>query len=285
MQKTFPIFLIIAAAGCRDTEPPPTRFEDLGAEGKPLVPTAPVWTNPAIASGQADWYPFRDPTAEPVESVDDAGTSAERDQEAASGQVETEIRELVEEYNEVVRDGAVDEILEYFVAEQAAALKPVAEAVLASFDIIGKLGTELKTKLPGETERIDSATSYLLSTMTLEIKIDSVTVQSDTEATVTVGSGAMNESYRFIIIDDDWFMEVPGAETLGQLAPVLTLGVNTYREVLDGLQAGQIPPESALEQLETAATWARAAAQLREQPPSTEPEESANPDEPAETGD
>lgn len=274
--RIIPIILIVAVTGCRDTEPPPTHFEDMGTGGKPLLPTVSVWKEPGIAGGQADWRPFRDPTDEPDEEVD-TGEPAGRQSDSGASPVEVEIRELVDEFNQVVRDGAAEEILEYFVEEQTASLKPIVDAALSVTDLIGKIRAELSTKLPDESERIEDSSESLLGAMTLELHIQSVTVESDTAARVTVSQSATGDTFRFMIVDEDWFMQVPGEDTLTQLAPTLTLAVKTYTETLDALQTGRIAAEDVLNQLETAAAAIQAAAQVPEPTGSADAEETAVP--------
>ena len=274
--KILSIILIVTVTGCRDTEPPPTHFEDMGTAGKPLVPTSSVWKESAIAGGQADWRPFRDPADEPVETVD-AEEPSDRRSDSGISPVEAEIRELVDEFNQVVRDGAVEEILEYFIEEQTASLKPIVEAAFTATDLIGKIRVELTTKLPDESERIEDSAETLLGAMTFELHIQSVTVESDTAARATVNRSAAGDAYRFDIVDEDWFIQVLGEKTLAQLAPTLTLAVNTYTETLAALQSGRVAAAEVLHQLEAAAAVIQAAAQVPESTGSADAEETVAP--------
>ena len=85
------------AVGCRPAEPPDRYDRDLGTDGSLLLPTASVLTVAKIADGDSDWVDFRDPTAPPPTAAPARTTSG-------PAALETEIRELLEEYNRVATD-------------------------------------------------------------------------------------------------------------------------------------------------------------------------------------
>ena len=61
--KASAIGLIVPAlGGCRDSDPPPSFYRNLGSEDIPLLPVASVIHDVTLARGSADWVPFRELT-------------------------------------------------------------------------------------------------------------------------------------------------------------------------------------------------------------------------------
>ncbi len=278
MRRFIPLILLFTATGCRETEPPPTLFQDLGTDGSPLLPTFPVWKTAAIADGKADWHPFREPASEP-ELGDDGGSTPDGGLAGvANTEIEAEIRELIAEFNEVARTGATDDILEYFVAEQADALEPIVDATFATKDVLQQLRGELDAKLPTAADRSESAMNAILADMSLELKGETLDVKSDTEVNVSVNGGVISETYRFVIVDEEWYIEVPGAEALAELGPALDRGLQYYRAMLESVRSGARPAEERLKELESAVAGALA-------PAPAEIEDDASPDDAPPTDD
>ncbi|MCH7592545.1 MAG: hypothetical protein IH989_07195 [Planctomycetes bacterium] len=271
MRRFIPIVLLLAATGCRETEPPPTLFQDLGTDGSPLLPTFPVWKTAAIADGQADWHAFREPAGEPELGDDGGSTSGGEAPGIAKAEIEAEIREVIAEFNEVVRTGAADDILEYFVAEQADALEPIVETTFATQDVIQQLQGAFDAKLPDAADRSESATNAILAELSLELKGETLNVKSDTEVDVGVKGGVISQTYRFVIVDDEWYIEVPEAERFAELGPALDRGLQFYREMLESVRSGAGPAEERLKEMESAIAAAQAT-------PAAETEDGATPD-------
>lgn len=271
MQRFVLIILLLAATGCRETEPPPTHFKDLGTDGAPLLPTSPVWKTAAIAEGQADWHPFREPASEPEVDDDDGSTPGDGAPGVANTEIEAEIREVIAEFNEVVRTGATEEILEYFVAEQVDALEPIVDATFATREVLQQLRIELDTMLPDAAERSENATNAILADMSLELQNETLDVKSDTEVNVSVNGGVISQTYRFVIVDEEWYIEVPGAEALPELGPALDRGLQHYREMLESVRSDAGSAEERLKELESAVAAAQA-------PAPVEIEDEASPD-------
>ena len=197
------VALVVPAilVGCRETEPETPHNLDLGDGRMVLMPPASEWSSPAIAKGQSDWHPFRDPLAERSPS---AAGSDDADGGDANGELETEIREFVEEFNEVAMDGTVEDLLDYFVEAQHEKLKPILALTIKYRDVHAGLRAALESRLPGDHEQI----VQVLGTMAVGLigAIDAVEIKivSDTEVTVT---SAFAE-YRFTLIDEDWYLEI-----------------------------------------------------------------------------
>ncbi len=55
------IGLIVAAfGGCRDSNPPPAFYRNLGSDDVLLLPVASVTHDVSLVKGSADWVPFRE---------------------------------------------------------------------------------------------------------------------------------------------------------------------------------------------------------------------------------
>lgn len=249
--------VLVVGMGCRDTEPPPAHNRDLGSDGEPLMPTASVWHDPDIAKGRAEWHPFREPEAAPEPT--DGETTADA-APADEGGVETEIRELIDVYNELVAETKVDDVddlLDYYVEEQHNALRPWLEAAVSLPDKLERIREALEQKLPAEKERIAEAVSKLQDPSGRELNVESITVVSDREATAQLPAGSPISTYRFVVVDEEWFIEVLEIQKLAALRPMLDLAVATYDGWFQGLDSGQASPQQVLQQVEVAAAVAK----------------------------
>ncbi|GAG44417.1 unnamed protein product, partial [marine sediment metagenome] len=88
--------VVAGGAACRDAEPPPAYNQDLGSDGRLLLPTATTWVNPDVITGQAEWVQFREPELEPGP---ERGAASGDFTPARKSEIEGEIREVVDEYN------------------------------------------------------------------------------------------------------------------------------------------------------------------------------------------
>ncbi|UCC31628.1 MAG: hypothetical protein JSU86_04990 [Phycisphaerales bacterium] len=270
--------VVVVGMGCRDTEPPPAHNRDLGSDREPLMPTASVWHDPDIAKGQADWHPFREPEAAPEPTEGETTTGAAP---ADEGGVETEIRELIDEYNELVAETTVDDVddlLDYYMEEQHDALRPWLEAAVSLPVKLERIREALEEKLPAEKERIAEAVSKLQDPSGRELNVGSITVVSDQEATAQLPAGSPISTYRFVVVDEEWYIEVPEIQKLAALRPALGLAMATFDGWAQGLDSGQASPQQVLQQVEVAAAAAKPAQD------GTGAEEESTTDTAAETG-
>ena len=188
----------------------------------------------------------------------------------ADSAIEAEIAEVITEFNEVLTDGAIDEILEYFVADQAEALKPIVETAFATKDVIQQLRGELGTKLPDATDRIENAVNTILVDMSLELKGETLNVKSDTEVGVSVKGGVISQEYSFVIEDEEWYIRVAESQELAERGTALERGLHYYRDMLESVRSGAVPAEDRLKELESAVAAAQTTA-----PADTETESNA----------
>jgi hypothetical protein len=220
------------------------------------MPPASEWRTAAIAKGQADWPPFRDPTTQPPHS---AAESDDTEGEEATGELETEIRELIAEYNEVVADGTVEELLDYFVEAQHEKLSPILALTIQYRDAQNGLRAALESKLPGDQERIARALRKLAAGLGGGIEDVEIKVVGDSEVTAT----STIVEYRFALIDEDWFFELSQLDQYAAAqTPRLERAMASMSGWLSALESDQSKPDAVLEQIELAAE-----ARVETQPP------------------
>ena len=273
---------LLLLVSCRESDPPPAHYRDLGSDGTILLPAASAWCDPAVAKGQAEWFPYRKlDLSKPAE--EEAGGGAEGDDNA---EIAGEIKEFLADYNTAAAADDVDDWLGYFEEGQEEALRPLFET---SREVAGKLGEvrkQLEAKIPDAGERIAAACDLLSGDASLEISVQSLKVISDEEATAEGAGGSRRFPVRFVVAEDKWFIKVP---TSGESAFVTKAALDEtgatfdrWRQALGGDQAAV---ENVLQEVEAAA---KAAEAKRPELPSRSPtktDEKGDPEEGADTGD
>lgn len=254
------VFACVASLvpACRDIQPPPPHDRDLGDDGALLLPTASVWNDPGIANGRADWHPFREPSLDEgagSDSLGSAQTDADGSAAGSNRQVETQVRAMIDDYNDFVAEATVDDLLDYYIEEQHNTLKLLFEKANTLTESFAAIRKELETKLPDALDRIDAALGALEANAGPMISVDSLTVVSATEVT---GTAAIGPAFRFRLIDEDWYIELVGLGDFAELKPAIDAGMAKYNGLLVGLQTGQMSPQTVLQQVEAEAQGARA---------------------------
>ena len=269
--------IVLVGMACRNTEPPLPYNRDLGSDGTLLLPTGSATHDPSIAEGQADWPAFREPQfdQEPApKEEEDAPAPA-----SANRQIESEIRELISEYNDLIAEATVDDLLEYYVEEQHDKLRPLLETAGALEKKLGDLRGELETKLPDANDRIASAFDGLAAQLDTRLSAGSLAVVSDTEVTTQPAAGSRGTPLRFLIVDEDWYIEIPILDQLpGLTKPALDQALTAFDGFLQGLRSNLIPPETVLQQIETAASAGKAVGDATEPTPEAEGGTTARPE-------
>jgi hypothetical protein len=249
--------------GCRDTEPEPAHNRDLGGDGALLLPTASVWCEAAISKGKADWHPFSieqalQQQAASLRPGEEPAGASERHQ-----QIKDAIREMVDDYNDFAPEATVDELLEYYVEEQHDSLKQVFEAAQNFARTYATIRKELDARLPDARERVDAALAVLEAGATARLPVESITVLSDTEVAGKITGGSTQSAFataptcRFILLDDEWYIQLVALENFSENKPASDAELAMYKGLLQGLESGQMPAETVLEQVERAAQVAR----------------------------
>jgi len=246
---------MLLVIGCDDADPPQIHYEDLGTGGRVLLPTSSTWLDPAIADGKADWHPFRKPSERPSGPAVGTGDSA-----TAGGGVDAdqaaEIRALVDEYNGLIGEATVDELLEYYVESQHDAVRPLLEAGTRIADVLASLRETLETDLPDAAERVDAAMKALESKVPGTLSIGELSAESDSVIVAKVLGDPLVPTCRFRLSDDEWFLEIPNLEALAGIKPLVDAAVAGFTAMNEGLAAETLSAQAVLEQLEAAAAGA-----------------------------
>lgn len=258
------LLVTLGSTACREAEPPPLHNTDLGDGVLVLLPTAPVWHDSGITEGRAELHPFRELSLDQEPEADEEPEANEGPAVAGSDETDTirsEIREILDEYNDLVSDATVDELLDYYVEEQHDALRALFESAAGFAEQYAGIRVELEAKLPDDHPRIDAALVILEADVeaTFRLPVESITVMSESEATGKIAGGPVATTCRFRLLDEEWYIELPGLDDAAELGAALDAGLTQYREWLDGLRSGKISPDAVLQQVEARAQVARAA--------------------------
>ena len=252
--------IVLALPGCRDTEPTPSHYRDLGDGGRILLPGGSPWYEVRTERrSSAEWVPFREPDFEAVAEGTEtprgpatSGTGAP----AARGaeRIEAEIRDLIDEYNEIAAEGDFEELLEYHVEAQQDAIKAMFDAAVAMMEKLEALRAAFKEKLPDEAQRIDAVVDLLTrSAGSIDLVIDSLTVVSNTEVMGKPPAGSPQPTCRFKLVDDEWYVETPDLPDFSQLKPQIDMLLATFDGWIQGVESGQLPAAALLQQVEAQA--------------------------------
>ncbi len=235
----------IAIAACRPpSEPPPTLYEDLGTEERPLLPTASVWHDTSVAKGTADWHPFRkpDPEAKPPPSPANPPTGGA----PANDELAGELREVINEFNAVVAEGKNDEVADFLIEEQAAPAKQIIE-VLPRF--AAKLA-ELAAILPGNNDNLKKVATALTLAKILKLDVTAIESKGASEAVGKTPDGA--HEVRFVLAKEDgeefWYIDHPQIRAMGPSLSALEQSIPQLDGVIAGIKSGQISEEMAKQQ-------------------------------------
>lgn len=251
------VVMAVAWAGCRDREPLPSHYTDLGDGQRILVLMRASWHSvPYRKSDTAQWVAFRDPNEEPAPEVADSATAETRDVGDGDDQseVEAEIRELIEEYNEIARqvdpdDPDLEELLEYHVESQREALTLAFGARTKIVARVAAVRNALIEKLPDEKERIEASLSLPGLDASAELAFSSIEVMNVETVQVQL-SGGPGQTLLVRLIDDEWFFDVPQLENLPISEAMLESALTALDGLVDGLKSGAVPAEGVLQQFE-----------------------------------
>ena len=242
------VVVALAGAACRDTDPPPTHYRDLGTDGTLLLPVSPPpYAISKVQNARADWYPFTEPSEMEAEA-----RPGDDEDEAWKTEVEAEIRELIEQYNETASDRNVEDLLEYHVSEQSEALKPLLETSFSIAAKVTELGDGLREKLPDAADRIAGALAGFGDPSGDVFVVESLSVVSDTEVTAKLPGGGLSPTCRFVVVEDEWYIDMAGVDT-ERTKPALDAALAGFDGWLQKLTSGELTAEDVLVQIEAAA--------------------------------
>ncbi|MDO8632066.1 MAG: hypothetical protein Q7R41_16405, partial [Phycisphaerales bacterium] len=201
-----------AVGACRPPEPMPTQNTDLGTDNDILLPTPAAWHDKSIAKGQAEWKPFRKPgDAATTDATGGATGKGATDSASAEGAVEKEIRELVDEYNGLVKDGKYTEASDYLTKDQAAIMEKAIE-VLPAFERQLK---EIAVAVPGTAESVAKFSKRLSLSWHFTLDVKDIKANGANEGVGAIfdpdapADGPVEEIRFHKGAEGDWFIEVP----------------------------------------------------------------------------
>ena len=205
--------------------------------------------NPALAGGQAEWIEFRPPPALKDRGGPE-GTPAAPSSAPVKDEGVAEVRELVEEYNGVIADGDVEALLEYFVAEQEEALRPVFTAAVALSSRLGPFCQTLEASQAGtETERSRGLCRNVAAMLTPRLNTEELRAEEGGTVMMRVSSRIFPAEVRAVKVEEDWYFQIPDAAGVAVSAAQLSeLGqrVDQWSAALGGGTGPFVEIEAAL---------------------------------------
>jgi len=249
LQSCLAVTVVMVIAGCRPVEPAPTYNEDLGTDDMVLLPTSPGWHDPAVVNGQADWRPFRKPG---TEAKSTETTAVEPKPTVANPEVETELRELVSEFNGLVAEGKFEEATEFLIEEQVAPAKRIVELIPA---LVGKM-KEVSDVLPGDNESLKKAVEVASLPAVLLVKVESITVSSPTEAVGKLASAVgQTGDVRFVLVKEAegeyWYFDHPQVRAITPTLTSLELSLPHMDAFLADIKTGKVDEKPMAESVAT----------------------------------
>lgn len=234
-----------ALSSCRPVDPPPTQYEDLGTEDRPLLPTGSAWHDPAIAKGAAEWHAFRklDPNAAAPKPA--AGDHAD----GASVGLEGELRELLKEFNDALAADKLDDALEFLIEEQIEPTKKVIE-ILPKF--AEKLG-EFAAVLPGENESLKKLPTALAPATVLKLDVRAIQAKGEAEAVGPMAGADPPVEVRFVLIKEKdggavWYIDHPQIRAMSAALPAMEQSLTQLDAMIAGIKSGQIAGDALTQQ-------------------------------------
>lgn len=239
-------FGIVSLCACRPpSEPPPTQYEDLGTEDRPLLPTGSAWHDPAIAKGSAEWHAFRKP--DPSAAL--PKPAAEKNAEGGSAGLEGELVALLKSFNEAVASDKLEDAVDFLVDEQ---IEPAKKAIELLPKFAAKLG-EFAAALPGENENLKKLPAALTPATILKLDVESIQAKGETEAVGAVVGATPPVEVRFVLTKEEggdavWYIDHPQIRAMAQALPAMEQSLTQLDAMIAGIKSGQIAGDALAQQ-------------------------------------
>ena len=243
---------VCGLSACREQEPEAAFNQPmLDSYDQALPPVAPAKCNAELVGGTAEWVEFREPN---LEEMADTGPN---------GAVKAAVRSLVTEYNDLVAAGEYDGLSEYYIPRQQEAAERVIQAKASILNTLDELAELLKEQAPEHSDAVDQLIEPLLERYSLALNLDWIEVVDEKKATatrMTPGPTAtapdVEVTLKFMLVDDEWFIESPSLMFAGVTADVMQAFLAGYSSKLFMLQQGMMPAQEVLRQLALAGAMA-----------------------------
>jgi len=246
----------VPLSACRDKEPTPSLYVDLGEGDRPLPPPAKTpWLDASLKSGRAEWQAFREPSGEmPVnDGSADAGAGVAAPTTGEGGavspevasRVESEIRAMLADYNAAAAEGKTDELLDFYVADQVDKVKAIFAQQATFVSTMAEFKTLLSGKLAAETDRINRVFDALNKQAQERLMIEAISVLGENEATGVMTGLPEGTMARFVVEEDAWYIELPQSyleAAQSQMPPL----IQSFEQSKTALAGGQAPAEQIL---------------------------------------
>lgn len=243
------VCMIAIATGCREQEPLPSHHFDVGDGQTVLLPTASAWVNPKVTGGRADWVEMREPDFGEV-LADDSKALAMQDDDsdaastvAGGSEIEAELRDLIAEYNDLVDDEKFDDVIEFYIPDQADTVEKMIKAIPAMTEKF----KELQAVLPESSEQLDTMLAAFTLKKELRLDVDQINVISEKMATgnlkdtpETASLPASLKQIRFTYDGEYWFIDVPVLNLVKMMLPLLDQSKSGVDELVAGIKSGDI---------------------------------------------
>jgi hypothetical protein len=231
--------LLAGTGGCREGRDPQPYESDLGEGGNILLPVDSPIMNAKVARGTAEFPEFRDPAEEVVELGP-----------------EDQIRDLIKEFNEYVRDEDYGILVEYFVEHQQDEIGALIEATTSMFTKVDELRAALLEAAPDQEERINGVVDKGLRKDKLTIEVEAVKAVSETKVVaqlpkedVPALEGFLPELH-FELVEEEWYIVEPNLDLRKAKMQTVQGIVEQIDAWIAGLQDGSMTVDQVLSPLE-----------------------------------
>ena len=230
---------------CRPPEPLPSHNTDVGTEGEILLPTPAAWHDEGIVKGQAEWKPFRKPSAVAAAEASSEGAAAPVGSATTNGAVEKEIRDLVDEFNGLVKEGKYTEALDFLTDEQAVIVEQAVEQIPKFAQTL----KELAEVAPGCREHVNRALPTISAPNFLVFGASDLKIASEREATGIVGDPKTHRPFldiepfkvRFIRDNDGyWLIESGHIANLPEMISAMRGSMEGLTSFVDAIKSGTV---------------------------------------------
>jgi len=250
--------LVFCPLACRNSEPTPSFYKDLGDEDRPLPPPAPSWADPAVKDGTAEWRGFSlgKGASSSASSPSKGAAGPERTSADPKSKVEEAVRGFIDDYNDAVKDKDFAALPEFYVKGQRETVKTMMEIRESLLSKITALMAVLDEKSPGASAALKPKFDQFAAGKHMELSLESLTVVDEKEATGVIKApegGTVPEALlaaRFVLVGEDWEVELAQVEALAAAAPTLTASVAQFDQVIEAVRSGAVPADMVVQQLD-----------------------------------